>query len=197
MIINSLRGLAIILLVSILIIKEVPLKKLLKDPMIQFYLAVACMLILLLVDNILGFILSICVLSLYFRIYTSELKNKEKNEADVSGTPSPPSQHSHNGKACSSSDSKCEMNMARLEEKTKIAVATASVASADGSVPYITEENLLDAQTNIVNPVEYNRELHTENIYGSQGLDTKNLHIRGYDTTNQYLGSLSFDIIGN
>jgi len=91
MIINSFRGLAIILLVSILIIKEVPLKKLLKDPMIQFYLAVACMLILLLVDNILGFILSICVLSLYFRIYTSELKNKEKNEADVSGTPSLPS----------------------------------------------------------------------------------------------------------
>lgn len=189
MIINSFRGLAIILLVSILIIKEVPLKKLLKDPMIQFYLAVVCMLILLLVDNIIGFILSICVLSLYFRIYTSELKNKE---TDVSGTP-----HSHSdGKACSSSDTKCEMNMARLEEKTKIAVA-ASVASADGSVPYITEENLLDAQTNIVNPVEYNRELHTENIYGSQGLDTKNLHIRGYDTTNQYLGSLSFDIIGN
>lgn len=187
MIINSFRGLAIILLVSILIIKEVPLKKLLKDPMIQFYLAVACMLILLLVDNILGFILSICVLSLYFRIYTSELKNKE---TDVSGTPH--SQHSHSdGKACSSSDTKCEMNMARLEEKTKIAVA------ADGSVPYITEENLLDAQTNIVNPVEYNRELHVENIYGSQGLDTKNLHIRGYDTTNQYLGSLSFDIIGN
>ena len=192
MIINSFRGLAIILLVSILIIKEVPLKKLLKDPMIQFYLAVACMLILLLVDNILGFILSICVLSLYFRIYTSELKNKE---TDVSGTPH--SQHSHSdGKACSSSDTKCEMNMARLEEKTKIAVV-ASVASADGSVPYITEENLLDAQTNIVNPVEYNRELHVENIYGSQGLDTKNLHIRGYDTTNQYLGSLSFDIIGN
>lgn len=192
MIINSFRGLAIILLVVILIIKEVPLKKLLKDPMIQFYLAVACMLILLLVDNILGFILSICVLSLYFRIYTSELKNKEKNETDVSGT----HPHPHNGKACSSSDSKCEMNMARLEEKTKIAVVASAVA-ADGSVPYITEENLLDAQTNIVNPVEYNRELHTENIYGSQGLDTKNLHIRGYDTTNQYLGSLSFDIIGN
>lgn len=192
MIINSFRGLAIILLVSILIIKEVPLKKLLKDPMIQFYLAVACMLILLLVDNILGFILSICVLSLYFRIYTSELKNKE---TDVSGTPH--SQHSHSdGKACSSSDTKCEMNMARLEEKTKIAVVASAVA-ADGSVPYITEENLLDAQTNIVNPVEYNRELHVENIYGSQGLDTKNLHIRGYDTTNQYLGSLSFDIIGN
>lgn len=193
MIINSFRGLAIILLVSILIIKEVPLKKLLKDPMIQFYLAVACMLILLLVDNILGFILSICVLSLYFRIYTSELKNKE---TDVSGTPH--SQHSHSdGKACSSSDTKCEMNMARLEEKTKIAVATASAVAADGSVPYITEENLLDAQSNIVNPVEYNRELHAENIYGSQGLDTKNLHIRGYDTMNAYLGSLSFDIIGN
>ena len=193
MIINSFRGLAIILLVVILIIKEVPLKKLFKDAMIQFYLAVACMLILLLVDNILGFILSICVLSLYFRIYTSELKNKEGKEKDT--LPHSQQHSSHNGKACSSSDSKCEMNMARLEEKTKI---TAAVATAvDGSVPYITEENLLDAQSNIVNPVEYNRELHAENIYGSQGLDTKNLHIRGYDTTNQYLGSLSFDIIGN
>lgn len=194
MIINSFRGLAIILLVVILIIKEVPLKKLFKDAMIQFYLAVACMLILLLVDNILGFILSICVLSLYFRIYTSELKNKEGKEKD---TLPHSHQHSPDGKACSSSDSKCEMNMARLEEKTKIAAVAVAAVAADGSVPYITEENLLDAQSNIVNPVEYNRELHAENIYGSQGLDTKNLHIRGYDTMNAYLGSLSFDIIGN
>jgi hypothetical protein len=66
----------------------------------------------------------------------------------------------------------------------------------DGSTPYITEENLLAAQSNIVNPAEYNREQHSENIYGSQGLDTKNLHIRGYDTATQFLGSLSYDIIG-
>jgi Ca2+/Na+ antiporter len=187
MILNSFRGLAIILLVSILIIKDVPFKKLFKDAMIQFYLAVACMAILLLVDNIIGFILSICVLTLYFRIYTSELKNKSKGKDETENV--------HKG--CS--DGKCEMNMAHLEEKRAIAtVAVAAVASADGSsgsVPYITEENLLAAQSNIVNPDEYNMEQHSDNVYGSQGLDTKHLHVRGYDTTNAYLGSLSFEII--
>jgi Ca2+/Na+ antiporter len=76
-IVNSLRFLAIILLVIILIVKELPFKPLFKDVMIQFYLAVTCMLFLLLVDNIFGFILSICLLSIYFRIYTSEFNKKE------------------------------------------------------------------------------------------------------------------------
>ena len=153
------------------------------------------MAILLLVDNIIGFILSICVLTLYFRIYTSELKNKNvatnKQDAQVASAPT----HIHDGKGCG--DGKCEMNMARLEDKSRTAVITASAAaaSADGKVPYITEENLLAAQSNIVNPNEYNKELHSDNLYGSQGLDTKHLHIRGYDTTNALLGSLSYEII--
>jgi len=192
MILNSFRGLAVILLVSILIIKEIPFKKLFKDAMIQFYLAVACMAILLLVDNIIGFILSICVLTLYFRIYTSELKNKNVASGDDVATASA---HIHEGKGCG--DGKCEMNMARLEDKSRTATvaASAAAASADGKVPYITEENLLAAQSNIVNPNEYNKELHSDNLYGSQGLDTKHLHIRGYDTTNALLGSLSYEII--
>ena len=199
MILNSFRGLAVILLVSILIIKEIPFKKLFKDAMIQFYLAVACMAILLLVDNIIGFILSICVLTLYFRIYTSELKNKNEatNKQDAQVASAAPSQahihthDTHEGKGCG--DGKCEMNMARLEDKSRTVAVVA--ASADGKVPYITEENLLAAQSNIVNPNEYNKELHSDNLYGSQGLDTKHLHIRGYDTTNALLGSLSYEII--
>jgi len=190
MILNSFRGLAVILLVSILIIKEIPFKKLFKDAMIQFYLAVACMAILLLVDNIIGFILSICVLTLYFRIYTSELKNKNV-AAPTSASAHIYTRDAHDGKGCG--DGKCEMNMARLEDKSRTVAVVA--ASADGKVPYITEENLLAAQSNIVNPNEYNKELHSDNLYGSQGLDTKHLHIRGYDTTNALLGSLSYEII--
>jgi Ca2+/Na+ antiporter len=188
MVINSLRGLTVIVLALIIIIKDIPFKKLFKDAIIQFYLAVACMLVLLLVDNILGFILSICVLTLYFRIYTSELKSKSVG-GDTRDT-GDASDHKHH-KGCA--DDKCEMNMEHLvTEKIKI---PANNTMADGSVPYITEENLLAAQSNIVNPAEYNREQHNENIYGSQGLDTKNLHIRGFDTATQFLGSLSYDII--
>lgn len=178
MVINSFRGLAVIILALIIMIKDVPFKKVFKDAMIQFYLAVACMLVLLLVDNILGFILSICVLTLYFRIYTSELKSKSVGDS---------SDHKHH-KGCK--DDKCEMEHIVIE-KMKIPTNTAT----DGSVPYITEENLLAAQSNIVNPAEYNREQHSDNLYGSQGLDTKHLHIRGYDTATQFLGSLSYDII--
>jgi hypothetical protein len=145
------------------------------------------MAILLLVDNIIGFILSICVLTLYFRIYTSELKSKDVTNAAT--TEKVESKH----KGCS--DGKCEMNMAHLEEKRAIAVVATTATTDGSSVPYITEENLLAAQSNIVNPDEYNMEQHSDNVYGSQGLDTKHLHVRGYDTTNAYLGSLSFEII--
>ena len=200
-IINSFRALALILLAAILIVKEVPFKALFKDAMIQFYLALTCMLFLLLVDNIFGFLLSICLLSLYFRIYTSELQNKKVGDgSDASDTKCGHGQdHDHE---------KCEMNMANIDtnKHAKLAAAAATTeqmmalnnASGETLVPYITEENLLAAQSNIVNPVEYNKELHgvdNKNVYGSQGLDTTNIHIRGYDTNSEHLGTLTFDII--
>ena len=211
-IVNSLRFLAIILLVIILIVKELPFKPLFKDVMIQFYLAVTCMLFLLLVDNIFGFILSICLLSIYFRIYTSEFNNKKETtkEKDIEKE-----KYNHDN-YCNlqeddkitpkePSNDKCEMNMARLNYDKKLLIptdASTNNSTCNSLVPYITEENLLAAQTNIVNPLEYNNEffgvdkgIYNENVYGSQGLDTKKIHIRGYDTNNIYLGSLSYDII--
>lgn len=192
-IINSFRALALILLAAILIVKEVPFKALFKDAMIQFYLALTCMLFLLLVDNIFGFLLSICLLSLYFRIYTSELQNKKVGDASgASGASDTKCGHE-----------KCEMNMANIDTNKHAKLAAEQMmalnnASGETLVPYITEENLLAAQSNIVNPVEYNKELHgvdNKNVYGSQGLDTTNIHIRGYDTNSEHLGTLTFDII--
>lgn len=196
-IINSFRGLALILLAAILIVKEVPFKALFKDAMIQFYLALTCMLFLLLVDNIFGFLLSICLLSLYFRIYTSELQNKKVvSGSDASGASDTKCGHGQDHE-------KCEMNMANIDTNKHAKLATEQMmalnnASGETLVPYITEENLLAAQSNIVNPVEYNKELHgvdNKNVYGSQGLDTTNIHIRGYDTNSEHLGTLTFDII--
>jgi Ca2+/Na+ antiporter len=211
-IINSFRALAVILLASILIIKEIPFKALFKDAMIQFYMALTCMLFLLLVDNIFGFILSICLLSLYFRIYTSELKSKKtSNDVEVEDTSDSSDRRKNScgcGKeGCDCSD-KCEMNMTHINTDKNAQIAelskrTMATNDANGTlVPYITEENLLAAQSNIVNPKEYNIELHgvekgiyNEDVYGSQGLDTKNIHMRGYDTNSVYLGTLSYDII--
>ena len=207
-IVNSIRILAVILLVIILIAKELPFKPLFKDVMIQFYLALTCVLCLLVVDNIFGFILSICLLSLYFRIYTSEFndkkdieKYKDKDQHDNNCN------HREDDKTTPKepSNEKCEMNMARLNYEKKLPIptdASTNNSTCNSLVPYITEENLLAAQSNIVNPLEYNNEffgvdkgIYNEDVYGSQGLDTKKNHIRGYDTNNIYLGSLSYDII--
>lgn len=199
MIITSLRVLALILLSVIVIIKEIPFKNLFKDLMIQFYMALTCMIILLLVDNIFGFILSICLLTLYFRIYTSELIIKNADVKDSSNAVI-------NDKTTVETDDKCIMNMSHVHDKKNSLIALnniGNIAIGDNCmVPYITEENLLAAQSNIFNPVEYNKEVHgvekgvyNEDVYGSQGLDNKNIHIRGYDSQNTFLGTLSYDLI--
>ena len=194
-IVNSFRGLALILLVIILIIKEIPFKNLFKDLMIQFYMALTCILILLLVDNIFGFILSICLLTLYFRIYTNELNliNKNNNNDDINNS----------NVYTETITDKCTMNMEQINSERRLPVEV-EVNNNDTNclVPYITEENLLAAQSNIVNPEGYNKEyygvdkgIYKEDVYGSQGLDNKNIHIRGYDVQNSYLGTMQYDIL--
>jgi len=192
-IVNSFRGLALILLVIILIIKEIPFKNLFKDLMIQFYMALTCILILLLVDNIFGFILSICLLTLYFRIYTNELNLINKNNDDINNS----------NVYTETITDKCTMNMEQINSERRLPVEV-EVNNNDTNclVPYITEENLLAAQSNIVNPEGYNKEyygvdkgIYKEDVYGSQGLDNKNIHIRGYDVQNSYLGTMQYDIL--
>jgi len=202
MFITSLRVLALILLSVIIIIKEIPFKNLFKDLLIQFYMALTCMIILLLIDNIFGFILSICLLTLYFRIYTSELIIKNDSDKDSSKSNS---DDVINDKTVVEADDKCIMNMSHVHSKKNSLNAFNNIGNIsigdNCMVPYITEENLLAAQSNIFNPNEYNKEMHgvekgvyNEDVYGSQGLDNKNIHIRGYDSQNTYLGTLSYDL---
>jgi len=201
MIITSLRVLALILLSVIIIIKEIPFKNLFKDLLIQFYMALTCMIILLLVDNIFGFILSICLLTLYFRIYTSELIINSVKDSGKGNSVA-----IINDKTVVEADDKCIMNMSHVHSKKNSLNAFNNIGNIsigdNCMVPYITEENLLAAQSNIFNPLEYNKEVHgvekgvyNEDVYGSQGLDNKNIHIRGYDSQNTFLGTLSYDLI--
>jgi hypothetical protein len=95
------------------------------------------------------------------------------------------------------------MNMEQINSERRLPVEV-EVNNNDTNclVPYITEENLLAAQSNIVNPEGYNKEyygvdkgIYKEDVYGSQGLDNKNIHIRGYDVQNSYLGTMQYDIL--
>jgi Ca2+/Na+ antiporter len=198
-IIYSLRVLALILLVVIFIIKEIPFKNLFKDVMIQFYLALTCILLLLVVDNIFGFILSICLLSLYFRIYTSELNILNNNTKHDNVSVNNNNDNNTNNDVI---NDKCVMNMDYVNIDKKLTLEINNGNGTSCLVPYITEENLLAAQSNVFNPEGYNKEfygidkgIYKEDVYGSQGLDNKNIHVRGYDVNNSHLGTLQYDIL--
>jgi len=198
----SFRILVLVLLFIIILTQDIPYPKLFKSPTVQLYLAIITMIILLMVDNVTGFILGVCLLVLYFKIYNKELKNKKINQIKPEET---------KGK----SEHKCPIdkpcNMKNIIENYD----TSTDKSTDKSnavkntntkqimqIPYVTEENLLAAQNNIVNTECYNNEvsgiekgLYNENVYGPQGLDKQNTHIRGFDTQNAVLGTMHYDIL--
>lgn len=229
MYINTFRLLAFIILFAIIIIVEIPFKKIFKDPIIQLYIAVFGIAILMLLDNITGFILTISILILYFRIYTNEIKIKREREnmkdinddkeektlnakhgsastASPTGQASPasePHKDSSKGSVCDSGCDKCSMEMPKKKN-------IFNEMAIDNFVPYITEENLLAAQTNIIDVYNYNLCINNNDIEildvkrgalcDIQGLqdipdlgDTKRL--RGYDTYNSRLGNLTYDIL--
>ena len=235
MYINTFRLLAFIILFAIIIIVEIPFKKIFKDPIIQLYIAVFCIAILMLLDNITGFILTISILIIYFRIYTNEIKIKREREnmkdinddkeektlnakhgsastasptgqaspASTTGQASEPHKDSSKGSVCDSGCDKCSMEMPKKKN-------IFNEMAIDNFVPYITEENLLAAQTNIIDVYNYNLCINNNDIEildvkrgalcDIQGLqdipdlgDTKRL--RGYDTYNSRLGNLTYDIL--
>jgi hypothetical protein len=247
MYINTFRLLAFVILFAIIIIVEIPFKKLFKDPTIQLYIAIFCIAILMLLDNITGFILTIGVLVIYFRIYTEEIKNKREREnmenindnkdkprislpdvprassvssattvrcidadsrsnistpkdiVDVSDIKDVSKEHNKCDKDCD----KCSMEMPKKKN-------IFNEFAVDNFVPYITEENLLAAQTNIIDVDNYNLCIDNKDIdvldikrgplCDIQGLQDipdlgDNKRLRGYDAYNSRLGDLTYDIL--
>jgi hypothetical protein len=223
-------------LFAIIIIVEIPFKKLFKDPTIQLYIAVFCIAILMLLDNITGFILTIAILILYFRVYTDEIKMKREREnmqdindnkpekpatatattATAAATAKKEPGHTEDthkpnmdyskeavGAGCDKGCDKCSMEMPKKKN-------IFNEMAVDNFVPYITEENLLAAQTNIIDVYNYNLCINNDDIEtldvkrgplcDIQGLqdipdlgDSKRL--RGYDTYHSRLGNLTYDIL--
>ena len=237
MYINTFRLLAFIILFAIIIIVEIPFKKLFKDPTIQLYIAVFCIATLMLLDNITGFILTIAILILYFRVYTDEIKmkrerenmqdiNDDKPEKPATATaataattatttkkepghkedthkPNMDSSKEAGGVGCDKGCDKCSMEMPKKKN-------IFNEMAVDNFVPYITEENLLAAQTNIIDVYNYNLCINNDDIdtldvkrgplCDIQGLQDipdlgDNKRLRGYDTYHSRLGNLTYDIL--
>ena len=241
MYINTFRLLAFIILFAIIIIVEIPFKKLFKDPTIQLYIAVFCIATLMLLDNITGFILTIAILILYFRVYTDEIKMKREREnmQDINDNkPEKPATATATATATTAkkepghTEDTHKPNMDSSKEAGKVTGGTGSAGcdkgcdkcsmempkkknifnemAVDNFVPYITEENLLAAQTNIIDVYNYNLCINNDDM---ETLDVKrgplcdiqglqdipdlgdNKRLRGYDTYHSRLGNLTYDIL--
>jgi len=78
MYIDILRFLAIVIFLLIIVIDKYPYDILIKNTNIQFIIALFCITVLLLIDNITGFILILAVLVLYFKLFNKILINNNK-----------------------------------------------------------------------------------------------------------------------
>ena len=202
MIINSFRILAVVLLFAVMLIHDIPFKKMYKDYIMQFYLAVLCVGILMLFDNITGFVVTFTLLIVYFRIYNAEIRErniikiqeiKEKEEKDR--------EEENKTKKCNKDD-KCKLEN---PDKKNIIVREINNIETDGLNPYITEEHLISAQNNVINDEIYNDEIgelsseykNARPLYKSQGLNDNQHHLEGYDYYNSYYGTLQFELINN
>ena len=190
MITYTLRLLALVLLFIIILYPTIPYPKLFKNASIQLYLALVAMIILLIFDNVTGFILSLCLLVLYFKLYNDELKQKKAISNDNKHEKL---ENMSNDKPICSLDKPCKIQNEPKEDNNNKILNT--------QIPFISEEHLLAAQNNIFDEENYNNEilgvaegLYNEKVYGTQGLNKNHIHIQGYDTYDSYIGSLNYEI---
>lgn len=198
MIVNSFRILAVVILFAVMLVHDIPYKKMYKDAFMQFYLAVLCILILMAVDNITGFVITLAILIVYFRIYNAEIK--ERNKIKLEEMQKEAAKEAE--KKCDKNDDKCKLENPK---KTSIVLKEINNIDDEGFKPYITEQDLFAAQNNVIDNSIYNNEIgdltvehkDARPLYKSQGLNDSDLHVGGYDYYNSYYGSLQYEPINN
>jgi len=170
MVINIFRGAGILLFILILIMDDFPFYKKMKEPYVQLILAIFTV-FLLLMDPILGFIMSMVLMLIYFEIYKKiDIKKGKiiKNKGD----------------------DKYMLNPLLKNKIYENFTETDKIKKNIIELDYITEEHLNNAQNNVINDDIYNKELEKENdndiYYGVQGLKIGDENITGYNS-NEYI----------
>jgi len=201
MIIDSFRIVSVIILSIVVLIRDIPFKKIYKDPYMQIYLAILCLAVLVLLDNITGFVITLALLIIYFRIYNAEIVEKKKVRAQIQELKDDIKNELNNISLSKNKKATCENDVCKLENPVKKSVIKDinTLEDSDGYGPYITQEHLHAAQNNIFNNTYYNNEVGdtsgeftSQPLYKSQGLNDDNNHLEGYDSSRCY-GNLNFE----
>ena len=184
MVINIFRGAGILLFILILIMDDFPFYKKMKQPYVQLVLAIFTVMLLLL-DPILGFIISMVLMLIYYEIYKKiDIKKGiiKKNDENDKYMLNPLKKNTEYEKYMLNPLKKNKI-YENFKESDKI---KKDVIELD----YITEKHLEDAQNNVIDTTIYNDELENadEIYYGIQGLKIGDETVTGYNN-NDYISN--------
>ena len=201
MIIDTFRIVSVIILSIVVLIRDIPFKNIYKDPYMQIYLAILCLAILVLLDNITGFVITLALLIIYFRIYNTEIVEKKRVRVQIQEIKDDIKKELNNIPSSKNKKVNCENDVCKLENPAKknIIKDINTLEDSGGNGPYITQEHLNAAQNNIFDDTYYNGEVGdtsgeftSQQLYKSQGLNYSNNHLEGYDSSSCY-GNLNFE----
>jgi hypothetical protein len=206
MILNFIRALLILLLLFV-IIMDFDLPIIINTKTNQLFIAILILLIILLVDEIIGFLIGLIFLIIYFKFYQKKIfPNTKQNflnensplSSIVSPFTSDSSFMSLNENENKSNDAltsffnffKGDIKPKSYSNQPEIPDHYIKEIKNENSslIPYISNELLKAAQTNIYNDDNYKTEIKTDdNYYGIQGLNSDNKHYAAFDNNyNNY-----------
>ena len=203
MILNFIRALLILLLIFVIIV-DFDLPIIINTKTNQLFIAILILLIILLVDEIIGFLIGLIFLIIYFKYYQKKLMPNTKNHVSNENSPlsslssiispftSEPAFISLNENKNNSNDPltsffnffKGDVKPKSYSNHPEIPDHYVKESKNDNCtlIPYISNELLKAAQTNIYNDDNYKTEIKTDdNYYGIQGLNSDNKHYAAFD----------------
>jgi hypothetical protein len=209
MILNFIRAVLILLLIFVIIV-DFDLPIIINTKTNQLFIAIIILLIILLVDEIIGFLIGLIFLIIYFKYYQKKIIPKREQLNDSLSSSSFSSLNnayeSINNNINNYTNNTTNDPLASFFNFFKDDVKPKSnsiqpeipdhyVKELKNEnctlIPYISNELLQSAQTNIYNEDNYKKEIKTdENYYGIQGLNSDNKHFAAFDNDYNYHNNL-------
>jgi hypothetical protein len=213
MILNFIRSVLILLLIFVIIV-DFDLPIIINTKTNQLFIAIIILLIILLVDEIIGFLIGLIFLIIYFKYYQKKIMPKREQLNDSLSSSSFSSLNNayesinnninnysnDNNNATINDPLASFFNFFKDDVKPKSNSIQPEIPDHYVKelknenctlIPYISNELLQSAQTNIYNEDNYKKEIKTdENYYGIQGLNSDNKHFAAFDNDYNYHNNL-------
>ena len=183
MILNFIRALLILLLIFVIIV-DFDLPIIINTKTNQLFIAILILLIILLVDEIIGFLIGLIFLIIYFKFYQKKIMPIKQ---EPSKEPSNDPLASFFNLFSDDVKPKSYSNQPEIPEHYVNHMKNENCTL----IPYISDELLKSAQTNIYNDDNYKKEIKTDdNYYGIQGLNSENNHYPAFDNNYKNYNNL-------